>query len=82
MKINKDILMYAYPSYDPFATGSKKIFITPQLNYTLNKYLSFFTLVELPVYQYVTKTQVGSQLLATIGFSAVFDTTKKEKSEE
>jgi len=59
MSINRDILMYAYPNYDPEATGYKKVFVSPMLNYSLGKF-SFFVMADLPVYQHVVKTQVGT----------------------
>jgi len=71
MSINKDILMNAYPNYDPFATGYKKIFVTPQFSYSLKNF-TLFGLVDLPVYQYVTKTQVGTTLQFTAGLSFRF----------
>jgi len=69
MKINEDILMYAYPNYDPLATGSKKIFVVPQINYTFKNNITVYALYEIPIYQYVTLTQIGSQHQATVGFS-------------
>jgi len=69
MKINEDILMYAYPNYDPFATGSKKIFAVPQINYTFKNNITIYGLYEIPIYQYVTLTQIGSQHQATVGIS-------------
>ncbi|MFU8844667.1 MAG: hypothetical protein ACNA7V_12770 [Bacteroidales bacterium] len=66
MKLNPDIYLYAYPNYDPFATGYKKVFITPQINYTLGNF-TVYGLIDIPVYQYVTKTQVGTKFQATAG---------------
>lgn len=71
MSINKDILMFAYPNYDPLATGYKKVFVIPQLSYSLGKF-TFFALADIPVYQYVTKTQVGTELQITAGASFRF----------
>ena len=71
MSINKDILIHAYPNYDPFATGYKKVFVTPQLSYSLSNF-TMFGLMDLPVYQYVTKTQVGTTLQFTLGLSFRF----------
>jgi hypothetical protein len=76
MKINEDILMFAYPNYDPEATGSKKIFIVPQINYTFKCNITIYGLCEIPVYQYITKTQIGSEYQATAGFSYRFLTKK------
>lgn len=71
MSVNKDILMYAYPNYDPFATGYKKVFVIPQVSYSVGKF-TFFALADLPVYQYVTKTQVATELQITAGASFRF----------
>lgn len=71
MSVNKDILTYAYPNYDPFATGYKKVFVIPQVSYSVGKF-TFFALADLPVYQYVTKTQVATELQITAGASFRF----------
>jgi hypothetical protein len=71
MKINKDIFLYAFPNYDPDATGYKKVFLTPQLSYSLGNF-TLFGLIDIPVYQYVTKTQVGTQWQTTFGLSYRF----------
>ncbi len=68
-EINKDILLYAYPNYDVEATGSKKIFFTPQISYSFGVGFSCFVLSDIPIYQYVTKTQIASQFMLNIGFS-------------
>ena len=75
MQLNKDILMYAYLNYDPEATGYKKVFFTPQLSFTKGKF-TVYGLYDFPVYQYVTKTQVGSELQATLGLSFRFFAVK------
>lgn len=64
-RVNEDILLYAYPNYDPEATGYRKVFVSPQLNYHPGK-VSFYLLSDIPVYQYVVKTQIvsGFQLMA------------------
>lgn len=81
MKLNKNILLYAYPNYDPEATGYRKVFVVPQLSYTLKEHLTVYALAEMPVYQYVTLTQVGSQKQFTAGLSYRFF-VKKSKTEE
>lgn len=78
MKINNDILLYAYPSYDPEATGYKKVFLSPQVNYSVKNF-SFYGLVDLPVYQYLTKTQVGTQYQFTAGLTYRFSAAKTKK---
>jgi hypothetical protein len=80
MKINEDILLYAYPSYDPEATGYKKVFLSPQVNYSVKNF-SIYGLVDIPVYQYLTKTQVGTQYQFTAGLTYRISTSKsKNKS--
>lgn len=71
MTLNKNILLYAYPNYNPEATGYKKVFFTPQLSFTKGKF-TVYALSDFPLYQYVTKTQVGSELQATVGLSFRF----------
>ena len=78
MKLNNTVLLYAYPNYDPFATGSKKVFIVPQVSYSL-KGFTVFGLTEIPVYQYVINTQVGSKTQFTFGLSYRFLTYKVGK---
>jgi hypothetical protein len=79
MQLNEDILMYAYPNYDPEATGYKKVFVSPQLSYSI-KNLSFYGVVDIPVYQYLTKTQVGTQYQFTVGLSYKLMTRKNIKA--
>jgi hypothetical protein len=71
IKLNKNILLYAYPNYDVEATGYKKVFVSPQLSYTQGKFTAY-GLMDIPVYQYVTKTQVGTKFQATVGLSYRF----------
>lgn len=72
MKLNNSIYLFDPPNYDPAATGSKKVFFVPQLSYTYQRKITFYALTEIPVYQYVTKTQVASQYQANIGVSYRF----------
>jgi Heavy metal binding domain len=76
MKINENILLYGKPStYDPDATGYKKVFITPQVSYTKGKF-TIYAMSEFPVYQFLNTnpyyTQVGSEHLTTVGISFRF----------
>ena len=71
MQLNITIREFAYPNYDPEATGSKKLFIVPQISYNLKGFV-FYALSEIPLYQYVTKTQIASQFQTTIGISYRF----------
>lgn len=72
MSINQDIMMVSFPNYDPQATGSKKLFIVPQINYSPFKNFSVFVFSEIPVYQYVNKTQIASQFQITSGITYRF----------
>jgi hypothetical protein len=79
MQLNDDIRMYAYPNYDPDATGYKKVFVTPQLSYSIGKF-TMFALADIPVYQYVTNTQVVTKFQATAGLSFRFFAMKSNKN--
>lgn len=71
MKLNETIREYDYPNYDPEATGSKKLFVVPQLSYSYKGFV-VYALSEIPLYQHVTKTQIASQFQTTIGLSYRF----------
>lgn len=77
MKLNEDILLYAYPNYDPEATGYRKIFFSPQISVTSGKF-SIFALADIPVYQYVVNTQVGTRYQAVAGLSYRFNISRPE----
>ena len=55
----------------PISTGSNKAFFTPQISYSQNG-LTFFATSEIPLYQYLNGTQVGSQHQFTIGVNYRF----------
>ena len=59
------------------ATGSKKWFFIPQLSYSQNG-LTVFATSEIPLYQYLNGTQVGSQQQFTIGVNYRFLTKECE----
>ena len=80
MQLNENILLYAYPSYDPEATGYQKVFVSPQLSYSINNF-SIYGVVDIPVYQYLTKTQVGTQYQFTVGLSYKLMTFKNKNAE-
>lgn len=71
MQLNKDIFLYAPPNYEPKFTGYKKVFFTPQLSYT-GRSFTFYTLFDIPIYQNLTKIQVGTMFQATAGISYKF----------
>jgi hypothetical protein len=50
------------------SSGSKKIFMIPQLSYSLNNF-SFFFSYEIPLYQNIYGTQIGSKEKITFGLS-------------
>ncbi len=72
MKLNRNILLYAYPNYDPEATGFRKLLIVPQISYNLKGKFTFYLLSEIPLYQYMFKTQISSQHQLTFGITYRF----------
>jgi hypothetical protein len=78
MQLNKEIMLYSFTNYDPDATGSKKVFVAPQLSYVLRDNFTIFAQTEIPVYQYVNKTQIASQTQFTIGLSYRFLLNRNE----
>jgi hypothetical protein len=69
-------LVAAYNIY-PESTGSKKWFFIPQISYSKNG-LTVFATSEIPLYQYLNGTQVGSQNQFTVGINYRFLTKKCE----
>jgi len=63
-----DLLEY---SITPESTGSKKWFFIPQLSYSKNG-LTVYATSEIPLYQYLNGTQVGSQNQFTVGVNYRF----------
>ncbi|MEC7863856.1 MAG: hypothetical protein VYB55_02190 [Bacteroidota bacterium] len=61
----------------PESTGSKKWFFIPQLSYSQNS-LTVFATSEIPLYQYLNGTQVGSQYQFTVGVNYRFLTKEYE----
>ena len=55
----------------PISTGSNKAFFTPQISYSQNG-LTFFVTSEIPIYQYLHGTQIGSQSQFTAGVNYRF----------
>ena len=62
---------------DSESTGSKKWFFIPQLSYS-KKGLTAFATSEIPIYQYLNGTQVGSQHQFTVGVNYRFLTKECE----
>jgi hypothetical protein len=69
-----DLLEY---SITPESTGSKKWFFIPQLSYSKNG-LTVYATSEIPIYQYLNGTQVGSQNQFTVGVNYRFLTKECE----
>lgn len=80
MKSDKLVDMVAFYNIYPESTGSRKLFIAPQLSYSY-KSLTLYALSEIPVYQFVNGSQIGSQFQFTAGLSYKFDLSKKGKAE-
>jgi hypothetical protein len=79
MKVLQEVLLFGRPSnYDPEATGYKKLFLSPQLSYTMGKF-TIYGSTDFPIYQYINSspnyTQAGSKNLTTIGISYRFFAT-------
>lgn len=81
-QVNPDILMFTALSYDPAATGAKKVFGGLQLGYSPFSGMMIYASSEYPLYQYVTKSQVVSQFQVMAGISYRFTVKKKEKERE
>jgi hypothetical protein len=77
MKINKDIAMYTFLNYDPEATGSRKIFVVPQIGFSAFDNFHIYCLYEFPLYQHVAKTQIASQTQVSLGISYRINTLQQ-----
>jgi hypothetical protein len=73
MKYDKNVDMLALYNIDFLSTGSRKVFIAPQISLSLGKWI-IYVMYESPLYQYVNGTQVGSQHQVTTGLSYRFFT--------
>lgn len=71
MQYDNKVDMLAYYNVDVKSTGGYKVLVAPQFSYTHNN-LTIYALTEIPVYQYVNGTQVGSQYHFTAGLSYRF----------
>ena len=72
---NIDLLGFYF--IEPISTGSKKWFFIPQLSYSQDG-LTIFATSEIPLYQYLNGTQVGSKQQFTVGVNYRFLTKKCE----
>ena len=77
IKAANNIDLLGFYSIDPGSTGSKKWFFIPQLSYSKNG-ITVFATSEIPLYQYLNGTQVGSQNQFTVGVNYRFLTRECE----
>ena len=77
MKTDKLVDMVAFYNVYPQSTGNRKVFFAPQISYNY-KALTVYALSEIPIYQYLNGSQVGSQYQYTVGLSYKIDCSKKE----
>lgn len=73
MESAEHIDLLAYYNIYKESTGSKKLFFIPQISYS-NKDFTFYATSEIPMYQYVNGSQVGSQYQITAGLNYRFFT--------
>lgn len=78
MQTNKLIDMVAFYNVYPESTGGRKLFFSPQISYTYKSFTAF-VLTDIPLYQYLNGSQVGSQFQFTTGISYKINCKKKEK---
>ncbi len=76
-QIQSDIDVEGFYAIIPESTGSKKWFFIPQLSYSQNG-ITVFATSEIPLYQYLNGTQIGSQNQFTVGVNYRFLTKKCE----
>jgi len=74
-----NINLQAFYNIDDNSTGSRKIFFIPQLSYSQDG-ITVFVTSEIPLYQYLNGTQVGSQRQFTVGVNYRFLTKNSEDS--
>ena len=72
--------LLAQYSVDIEQTGSKKLFIVPQISFNRDRF-SFFANTEIPLYQNMTGIQLGSQYSITSGLSYRFSANKTKEAE-
>ena len=67
----ENIDLLGFYNIEPISTGSKKWFFIPQISYSSNGF-TFFATGELPIYQYLNGTQIGSESQLTFGMNYRF----------
>lgn len=75
----QNIDLLAYYNVDVSSTGSSKIALVPQLNFTHRSFTAF-ALYEIPLYEFVRGTQVASKHQFTFGIAYRLYAKKKEPS--
>lgn len=75
MDYDKNVDMLAMYNLDVTSTGGKRLVFAPQLNYSYQN-LSVFGFTEIPLYQYVNGTAIGSQYMFSVGFAYRFTAHK------
>lgn len=68
MKYDRNVDMLALYNMDVNSTGSKKVFLVPQINFTY-KDLTVYGMYEYPLYQYLNRVQIASQTMITAGIN-------------
>tara|TARA_B110000014_G_C20103026_1_gene579452 strand:- start:763 stop:1800 length:1038 start_codon:yes stop_codon:yes gene_type:complete len=71
MKAARNIDLLASYNIDQISTGSRKLFFVPQVSF-IQKSMIFYITNEIPLYQFVNGTQIGSQHQITFGFNYRF----------
>lgn len=81
MQYDKNVDMLALYNVDVTSTGSRKIFVVPQLSFS-HEGFTIYALSEFPLYQYLNGTQIGSGFQATAGISYRFYTVRSKIKKE
>lgn len=71
MEAARNIDLLGHYNIEQASTGSSKVFFVPQISY-MHKSLIFYLTGEIPIYQNVNGTQVGSKLQLTSGINYRF----------
>jgi len=80
MQTDKLVDMVAFYNVYPESTGGRKLFITPQIIYSYKSFTAF-ALSDIPLYQYLNGSQIGSQFQITTGISYKINCVKEKIAE-
>jgi len=80
MQTDKLVDMVAFYNIYPQSSGGRKLFITPQISYGYKNFTAF-ALSDIPLYQYLNGSQVGSQFQITTGISYKINYVKGKTTE-